>query len=190
MLRLRLWILATILACLSSCDNHQDAQSHDGVSSQLKVVIIRHAEKPDSGDNLSCQGQNRALQLPNVLMQKFKKIKQIYVPALNLGKATTHVRMLQTATPLAIKYNLAINSQYGADDYDKVTSEILKKKGTILMVWEHSAIHSLVKAFGVKHPPEWQDDDFDSIWEITFSEASVSLTIEHEQLTPSKDCSF
>ena len=28
---------------------------------RLKIVIIRHGEKPETGDNLSCQGESRAL---------------------------------------------------------------------------------------------------------------------------------
>ena len=41
-------------------------------SEDLKVVIIRHGEKPEkpaTGDNLTCQGENRVLQIPEVLKQ-------------------------------------------------------------------------------------------------------------------------
>lgn len=38
---------------------------------ELKVVIIRHGENPDNGDNLNCQGLNRAMALPKVLAAKF-----------------------------------------------------------------------------------------------------------------------
>ena len=34
-----------------------------------------------------------------------------------------------------------------------VGKEITKKTGTVLLVWEHSAIPDLSKALGVKHPP-------------------------------------
>ena len=37
----------------------------------LRVVIIRHGEKPEEGDNLSCAGLNRALALPAVLARVF-----------------------------------------------------------------------------------------------------------------------
>ena len=33
----------------------------------LQIVIIRHGEKPTEGDNLSAQGLERALALPDVL---------------------------------------------------------------------------------------------------------------------------
>ncbi len=47
------------------------AQTNKGNGLQ-KVVIIRHAEKPDDGDNLSCKGFNRSLALTSVLYNKFK----------------------------------------------------------------------------------------------------------------------
>ncbi len=181
--------MGLIAGCLSACDFTQNLGSDD-VSDQLKVVIIRHGEKPADGDNLSCQGQNRALQLPKVLIKKFNRPDDVYVPSLNMGKETTHARMLQTVTPLAIQYNLKINSKYAAKDFEKITQEILKKRGTTLMVWEHSAIHDLAKALGVQHAPKWQDEDFDSIWVIQFLKGKASLTIDHEQLTPSTVCGF
>jgi hypothetical protein len=96
----------------------------------LKVVIIRHAEKAKDGDNLSCQGQNRALQLANVLHQKISKPDFTYVPALKLDKATKHSRMFQTVTPFAVKYDLTINSKYAVDDYADIAKSVLKKDGT------------------------------------------------------------
>src|SRR5690349_3025252 len=78
----------------------------------LKVVIIRHGEKPDNGDNLNCQGLNRATALPKVLYSKFGTANEIYVPAVNTGNKTKSARMFQTITPYAVKYNLDINSSY------------------------------------------------------------------------------
>lgn len=154
----------------------------------LKVVIIRHGEKPNDGDNLSCQGQNRALQLPTVLYNKFGRPDQVYVPSLGLGPSTKHARMFQTVSPFAIKYNLTVNSQFDEKDYQNVATEVLNKTGTVLLVWEHSAIHHLAKKLGVKNSPDWDDDDFDSIWIITFAEGIPSLSVDNEGLQPSEDC--
>ncbi len=156
----------------------------------LKVVINRHGEKPESGNNLSCQGENRALQLVRVLSQKFNKPDFTYVPSMKLGKTTKHARMFQTVTPIAIKYNLSINSQFDAEDYEKISAHILKKAGTLLMVWRHSAIQPLAKELGVDSPPPWEDDDFDSIWIITFEEGKASLLIDKEAIDPSPECGY
>ena len=59
-----LTLILILLSCYISF-----AQAGDGKSLQ-KVIIIRHGEKPDEGDNLSCQGFNRAFQLADVLYAK------------------------------------------------------------------------------------------------------------------------
>lgn len=159
-------------------------------SDNLKVVMIRHGEKPDPGDNLSCQGENRALQLPSVLYQKFNIPGYTYVPALKTGDATKHSRMFQTVSPFAIKYNLTVDSKYGEDDYSNVADDVKKKTGTVLMVWEHKAIQLIAEGLGVKNPPAWEGSDFDSIWIITYKSGIATLSFDKEGITPSPDCNF
>ena len=188
----RFWrfiVLSLALILLAACDGLTDKQ--DAPDSNLKVVIIRHAEKPASdGDNLSCQGQNRATKLPEIITQKFGKPDYIYVPALNSAKSTAHSRMFQTATPLAIKYDIAINSKYSETDYADIANSVFKKTGTVLMVWSHSEIPALAEALGLKHAPDWQKQDFDSVWVITYADKKPQLTQGVEGLNPSVDCDF
>ena len=155
-----------------------------------KVVIIRHGEKPTSGDNLSCQGENRALQLPAVLHRKFGKPDYTYVPALKLGESTNHARMFQTVVPLAVKYDLTLNSKFAESDVAGVAKDVLTHTGLVLMVWEHSQIPSLAAALGVSQPPPWKKGDFDSIWVISYAAGQASVTIEVEGITPSSRCAF
>ncbi len=156
----------------------------------LKVVMIRHGEKPENGDNLSCQGEQRALQLPSVLYQKFNKPDYTYIPTLGLGKATKHARMFQTVTPFAVKYNLTVDSKFDTDDYSKVAQNVLEKTGTVLMVWEHKAIQPIAQQLGVKNPPAWQGGDFDSIWVITYQNGKATLSFDKEGISPSIECNF
>jgi hypothetical protein len=192
--------IVALLACAIVCAC--DGSAKNAPDKTLKVVVIRHAEKPsekatekssekaDGGDNLSCQGQNRALQLANVLYQKMGKPDYTYVPALNIGKNTTHSRMFQTVTPFAVKYDLSINSQYDADAYADVAKSVLKKSGTVLMVWSHSEIPELASAIGVDKPPKWKGTDFDSMWIVTYASGKAELTIDQEGLNPSPNCNF
>jgi hypothetical protein len=132
-------------------------------NNSLAVVIIRHGEKASNNHNLSCKGQNRALQLPAVLDKKFPNINHAFVPALGRNKFTSHARMFQTVTPFAIKKQLPINSKYAGKNYDGIAKHILSKDGTVLLVWEHSKIKNIAQGFGVKNPPEWSGKDFHSI---------------------------
>lgn len=116
-------IIATLIASDSSPDP------------DLRVVVIRHAEKPSDGHNLSCKGMNRAFKLSKVLHDKFGKPDYVYVPTIDCGKNTSHVRMFQTVNPFASKYNLEVNSKFEEKETSELAREILKKKGTVLVVW-------------------------------------------------------
>ena len=164
------------------------AQVNDGKPLQ-KVVIIRHGEKPETGENLSCQGLNRSIQLANVLYAKFKIPDYIFVPSIKTGKSTGQIRMYQTITPFAVKYNLNIDTKYMVNDAPGLAASILKKSGTILVVWEHNNIPQIVQALGVKdYSLKWKGDDFDSIWIITFKNGKAVLTPDKENLNPSTAC--
>jgi hypothetical protein len=182
--------LVLALIFLTSCDGKKHESDNRAPDHNLKVVIIRHGEKPKDGDNLSCQGQNRALQLPAVLHQKFNVPDYIYVPALKGDESTKHSRMFQTISPFAIKYNVTINSKYNSNENEKIARSVLKKSGVVLMVWDHSAIQSLASTLGIHSAPQWDDADFDSIWVISFDNGAAKLTTDSEGLTPSQTCHY
>jgi hypothetical protein len=159
----------------------------------LRVVIIRHGEKPDSGNNLSCAGLNRALALPVVLDTVTGKPDYTYVPTINVGKKTSSDRMFQTITPFAVKKNLNINSNYKEDKTTDAANDVLQKTGMVLMVWEHSNIPPLAKALGVPGKLSWHGKDFDSIWIIDFVTTKKGLkfksfSVKQENIIPTDTC--
>jgi hypothetical protein len=156
----------------------------------LKIVIIRHGEKPKKGDNLNCMGLNRSLLLPKVIVAKFGVPNYCYVPMVVSDSAgTKHSRMFQTITPLAAKYNLSINSKFNGKDSAGLVKDILQKTGSILVVWDHKSILPIVHAFNINDPTnKWADDDFESIWIITFVHGKAMLTKDRENLHPLAEC--
>jgi hypothetical protein len=153
------------------------------------VVIIRHGEKPPNGKNLNCQGLNRSLKLPAVLYSKFGIPGSIYVPSLDNNISTGHARMFQTVVPLVAKYNLKINSKYAETDTAALAKEIKSKKGFVLVVWKHSIIPSIVRALGIQgFSRNWDDNDYDSIWIISFQKGIAKITFDKEGLMPSTSC--
>lgn len=184
------FLLVISATLLTNCDEKKQDADKNSPSNNLKVVIIRHGEKPQNGDNLSCQGQNRALQLAAVLHEKLNIPDEIYVPSLKSDDATKHSRMFQTITPFAVKYNLPINSKYSSDENNKITKSVFKKEGLVLMVWEHNAIQQLVGALGVDSAPQWLDTDFDSIWIINYQNGKALLSMDKEGINPSAECNY
>jgi hypothetical protein len=175
--------MLVVIACLLS-SFHATAQLNEG----LKVVLIRHGEKPDEGSDLSCQGVNRAKALPAVLKAKFGLPGIIFVPRLK-GDTTKHARMYQTISPFSDQYHLPLNTDYKVNDVDGVSRKILKQQGTVLVVWEHNGLEEIAQELGVKEKLKWKGSDFDSIWIITFSKkGKARLAVDAERLHPSPKC--
>jgi hypothetical protein len=175
-----------LLLTLACSGGHSQARP----AASLRVIIVRHGEKPEDGDQLSCEGQNRALKLPEILVAKYGKPGATFVPALGLGASTSHARMFQTVAPFAIKYNLPINTRFDEKDAAGVATDVLARQGTVLMVWEHSMIPELAKQLGVASPPKWKGRDFDTIWVITYADGVASLAIDREGITPGTECTY
>jgi hypothetical protein len=157
---------------------------------KLKIVLIRHGEKPVKGDNLTCQGLNRAMMLPKLLTKKFGIPDYIFVPNMAEEEQTKHSRMFQTVLPIAIKYNLKINSKHEEKDFAALATDIKSKTGTVLITWQHSSIPGVVAALGISQELKWPDEDYDSIWIITFHNGVATLAKDKENLKPTANCSF
>ncbi len=155
----------------------------------LRVIIIRHGEKPEEGDNLSCAGLNRALALPAVLDQLMPTPPDYtYVPLIGTAdENTSTARMFQTVTPYAVQRNLVINSDYDVDNTKGFAKELRHQRGTALVVWEHESIPKIAKDLGMKGPLEWPDADFDSIWIIDFSGGGAKGKAKRPVLTRSQE---
>ncbi|MGI4873531.1 MAG: hypothetical protein ACRYFX_20435 [Janthinobacterium lividum] len=156
--------------------------------SVLRILLIRHGEKPASGDNLSCAGLNRALALPAVLHKLLPAPPDYtFVPLIGTdGKDTTSIRMLQTVMPYAVRHNLTINSDYAADNTAGLAKKLRHSRGTVLVVWEHVNIVEITKKLGIKELLEWPDNDFDSIWTISFSGGGTKGKAKRPVLARSK----
>ena len=165
-------------------------------SESLTVVIIRHGEKNEATGNLSCKGLHRAMLLPRILNGKFRQPGSLYVPTISSGKETSHARMFQTASPLAVQDNLPINSKYAVADADGLARDLFKRSGVVILVWEHENIPGIAAALGVKDKHlKWEDKDFDSIWVITYANTKkgklkADLRVDKEGLNPADACNF
>ncbi len=155
---------------------------------ELKIVFIRHGEKPEKGGNLTCKGLNRSLMLPALIKQKFGIPNYIYVPALKLAEKTGHARMFETVIPLASQYNIDIDSKYEETDSAGIATDIMKKQGIVLVAWEHNALRGILHSLGVEYNTKWPGDDYDTILVVTFPNGKATLTRDSEGLKPSDNC--
>jgi hypothetical protein len=145
------------------------------------IVCVRHGEKPAAGlGQLTCQGLNRALELPQVLIRKFGKPHFIFAPDPNQVNRDPagefcYVRPLATIEPTAIQCGLPVNTHFGFKEIAGLEQELAKPayaEATVFVAWEHKYLDDLVKdmlkSFGgdTSQVQEWPANDFDSIFVV------------------------
>jgi broad specificity phosphatase PhoE len=146
-----------------------------------QVIIIRHAEKPAKGHDLSPKGRQRAaalvpyfLETPEVTEHK----TPVAIYAQKSTEANRSRRPVETVKDLAkaLKFDVI---EFAHEDYAAMVKEINAKPEyagkTVLVCWEHHGIPDVAKAFGVKDPPHWHDSAFDRTWVITFENGKAVL---------------
>src|SRR3954469_14366063 len=125
------------------------------------IVFFRHGEKPSGGyGQLTCQGLNRALALPNVLAGMYGRGSYLYAPnpAVKISDPAGsfyYVRPLATIEPTAIKNGLSVNTNYGYNAIGPLQSLLItsaKADATIFVAWEHvylvKIVQSIMNAYG------------------------------------------
>ncbi|MEO8780026.1 MAG: hypothetical protein ABI389_15335 [Rhodanobacter sp.] len=142
------------------------------------LVFLRHGEKPALGmGQLSCQGLNRALALPPVLLAKFGIPSAIYAPdpgykAKDKGIEYNYVRPLATIEPTAISLGMPVNTKFGLTQIKLLEQDLLKpdnSAATIYVAWEHNlaqqSVQQIIDAAGSHmQVPRWAADDYDSLY--------------------------
>lgn len=142
------------------------------------IVIVRHGEKPALGlGQLSCQGLNRSLALPEVLLRRYGIPAALFAPNPAMkkkdhGVVYPYVRPLATIEPLAIRVGKPVNIDWGMRDVDALAAHLLAQtEGTYVVAWEHHYGEKLARVLlsalkSRAEVPEWDNADFDSIYVI------------------------
>jgi hypothetical protein len=180
-----------------------DGQTNSSVNSgqtEETIVCIRHGEKPSGGlGQLTCQGLNRALALPDVLLEKYGTPRFIFAP--NPGQKADgtndyyYVRPLMTIEPTAIRCGLPINLKFGYRDIKGLEEELRKpeyQNETIFVAWEHGSLDDFAKdllqtsAGNPAQVPPWPGGDYDTIFlfkiKRSAGQESVVFSVDHERL--------
>jgi hypothetical protein len=159
-----------------------EARSDNAVET---VAFVRHGEKPEKGlGQLSCQGLNRALALPSVIIKTFGRPDAIFAPDPHKRiegygeEPFDYIRALATIEPTAISFGLPVDASIGVSDVEGLLATLERpqyKDALILIAWEHEKIEAATRALLAAHGadvavvPEWHGKDFDSIYVVTLS---------------------
>jgi hypothetical protein len=156
------------------------------------IVFLRHGEKPAAGlGQLTCQGLNRSLALPDVLLGKYGKPDYLYAPnpAVKItdpGGSFFYIRPLATIEPTAVRTAVSINTGYGYTDIASLQSLLIKSSKantTIFVAWEHAYLVKLVQNImnqygGGVTVPAWTTGDYDSLYVVTVNYTTNGITAQ------------
>ncbi|GLI81622.1 hypothetical protein PoHVEF18_010007 [Penicillium ochrochloron] len=150
------------------------------------VYLIRHGEKPDSGNGLSTQGLERAQCLRTVFGASSEyNIGHIMAQTpLSSGKRQ---RPYDTVEPLAEDLGLTVDVSCDRDDPGCVKDVVdgYTGSGNILICWEHDALTDIVSDLGDKNAPDYPDDSYNIIW--TDPSPYTTITAETSENCPGLD---
>jgi hypothetical protein len=152
-----------------------------------EVIIIRHAEKPPVGNQLSARGMERAVALAPYFLNTAALLKfgtPVAIYAQRPNSVDSSLRPIQTCTPVANALHLPVNTTYSHDQYAKMAQAILQNPSydhkTVLICWEHHVIPALAYSFGVKpQPPRWHNTVFDRTWVIYYNKNSSIASFQN-----------
>jgi hypothetical protein len=141
-----------------------------------QVILIRHAEKPPEGEELSERGKERAWALAP-FFQGRPEVLRFGTPVAIYGqrpkKSTSSVRPVDPVPPLADALQMQVNVEFTRKGYQALADDILTNSAyagrMVLVCWEHTAIPDLARALGASQAPsQWHGKSFDRLWIITY----------------------
>jgi hypothetical protein len=178
-----LWSLVAIGApiALGSAQRDSGARASRGPAD---VILIRHAEEPESGPHLSDRGRERARALPTLFPARFPRPTVLFA----MRSSRQSARSVETVQPLAASLHLPIDDQYSNARVADLAKHVLTSSDCagahVLICWHHDSIRELATALGVSSPPPWPSSVYDRVWFLQYAGGKPTLKEESQRLLP------
>jgi len=186
-------LLAVLASPVPAAAKHTHDTRFSGLA-DTTIMIIRHAEKPESGPGLTSAGQARARAYVGYF-EHFSVDGQPMVPAALYAAAdsTSSIRPRLTIEPLSRSLNLPIDDRF-ADKQTKAFADALQMEAhgnPILICWHHGEIPKLIKALGgdskaLLPGDKWPENVFGWVVVLRYDHKGrlADARIIHEHLMP------
>jgi broad specificity phosphatase PhoE len=140
------------------------AQAQEETAALTTVILVRHAEKADAGDDpsLSEAGGDRARTLAHTVGS---------VPTSAIY-ATQFARTQETAGPLAARLGIDLEVVAASDDYPATMAHIIRERhrGQVVVVVSHSnTVPAIIDALGAGPAPAIAEDEYDGLFVVTLT---------------------
>ncbi len=145
-----------------------------------QVLLMRHGHKDPSATsyNLSPAGFQRAIALASVIPACFGAPTQITTYALD-DETSKNARSYQTAVPLGVASGVNIRiDRTSLQDSRRSGEQMLRDSslqgGLLVLFWEHRHLPLLAAGLGWAGMPPIADDDFDTLYRLTYANDSAT----------------
>jgi hypothetical protein len=168
-------VVAGIIAWLAPAPVRGQAQAGAGLQNSV-VLVIRHGEKPDKGEDLSKAGEKRAKAYVKYFSD-FTVDSTRFKPNLLYCAADSKDsrRPRLTLEPFSKAIGLPINAQFPETQGQGLANAIRTKPpgNQILICWHHSEIPALLSALGANSSSlvpnnKWPDDVFNWVIQLRY----------------------
>lgn len=175
---LRYFLLCSLLAFFCS-GLRAAAQTQTNYLANATVLVIRHAEKPESGSSLSPEGLVRAQKYTRYFHPFVAERQRLMPDALYAGAdSADSIRPRLTLEPLSEATGIPLNSSFPTNEPDKLVHALTAEPhgSCVLIAWRHKKIAALLKALGADPAtllPEsmWPDEVYDWVIVLHFDAA-------------------
>ena len=155
-----------------------------GPNAPGEVLLLRHAEEPKSGPDLSDQGRARADALVSLFQHPLTQPSAIFAAKSSKQSA----RPVQTCEPLAKAIGINVDARFDENEFKALATAILRGNGqaggSVVVCWKRETMPELAAALGVANPPvEWPSNQYDHFWRITYSGGKATMKDENQGLT-------
>lgn len=151
-----------------------------------QVILIRHAEKPAEGAELSPQGFRRADALVK-FFQTNPAVKRYGLPVAIYAAAPKNedssVRSIQTVTPLSQAIGVRVDDRFTRGQTNKIVRDLMENPAydgrMVLICWQHERIVEIAQNLAEYNgspasvynaiPTEWPAAAFDRAWIVDLS---------------------
>lgn len=171
-----------------------------------KIMIIRHAEKPDDSGappfGVNIKGEQDKESLIPLGWQRAGALAEFFAPAhgklhnpglavpkflyaSGVGKHSNSLRPQETITPLSRKLWIAINTNFAKENESSMVRHAMEQDGTVLITWEHQdipGIANIILGNDTTVPQEWPGDRFDLVWIFDLTNGAYAFSQVPQQL--------
>ena len=196
-MKFRILTLLAFAVCSSAATAHSKVPAAGPGTSGLAgetVLIVRHAEKPETGTGLTLAGEQRA-QAYVKYFSSFSLNGKKAAPQYLIAAADSHAsqRPRLTIEPLSQALHLPIHQDFSDKQFAQLAADLrsVRHGKTILVSWHHGEIPALVRALGVDPTtvlpgPKWPANVFGWVVVIHYKHNGKPgrAQLIHENLLP------